>query len=119
VKRFSKKLGIGLDGDIYISSGVGKELKQAGDFYAAQKRKTGLEFLEKIYSNVQDIIEFPKAFSKHSGNNLKCIANRFHFIVFNQIKKKGIFIAAITYLFLKLGYWRENLNQQKAETTYE
>ena len=85
------------------------ELNQAVYFYEDQQSMLGLEFLEEVYSTIQRIIEFPKAFSKQSKNTRKCLTNRFPFAVIYQDKKEEIFIAAIAHLARKPGYWKERL----------
>ncbi len=88
------------------------ELNQAVDFYEGQSRMLGSEFLEEVYSAIQLIIEFPKAFPKQSTNTRRCLINRFPFSVIYQIKKDEIFITAVAHLARKPGYWRERLISQ-------
>lgn len=83
------------------------ELNHSVDFYEARQPKLGLEFLEEIYSTIQLIIEFPKAFPKQSKNTRKCLINRFPFAVIYQIKPDEIFIVAIAHLSRKPGFWKK------------
>ncbi|HEX9652687.1 MAG TPA: type II toxin-antitoxin system RelE/ParE family toxin [bacterium] len=66
------------------------ELNHSVDFYEARQAKLGLEFLEELYSTIQRIIEFPKAYSKQSKNTRRCLTNRFPFAVIYQIRPKKV-----------------------------
>ena len=85
------------------------ELNHSVDFYEARQAKLGLEFLEELYSTIQRIIEFPKAYSKQSKNTRRCLTNRFPFAVIYQIRPNEIFVVAIAHLARKPGYWKERL----------
>ena len=86
-----------------------KEINQSFDFYDKQNNKLGTEFLEEVYSTIQRIIEFPKAFPKYSKNTRKCLTNRFPFAVIYQHTKDEIFIVAVAHLLRKPGFWKERL----------
>lgn len=81
------------------------ELINSIDYYEEQQSKLGLKFLEEIYSSIQRIIEFPSSHPVYSKNTRKCIISKFPFAVIYQIRKDEIFIAAITHLSRKPGYW--------------
>ncbi len=85
------------------------ELNYAVDFYEGRHAELGVEFLEEVYSTIQRIIEFPKAFPKQSKKTRKCLVNRFPFAVIYQIRESEIFIVAIAHLSRKPGYWKERL----------
>ena len=86
------------------------ELYQTIDYYQEQNVRLGFEFLEEIYSTVQRIIEFPKAFPSLSKNTRRCITNRFPFAVIYKVRLNEIFIVAITHLARKPGYWKKRIS---------
>jgi len=86
------------------------ELYQTIDYYQEQNARLGFEFLEEIYSTVQRIIEFPKAFPSLSKNTRRCITNRFPFAVIYKVRLNEIFIVAITHLARKPGYWKKRIS---------
>jgi plasmid stabilization system protein ParE len=85
------------------------ELNHSVDFYEERQTRLGLEFLEEVYSAIQLIIEFPKAFPKQSKNTRKCLVNRFPFAIIYQIKPDEIFIVAIAHLSRKPGFWKKRV----------
>ena len=85
------------------------ELINSVDYYEKQQPKLGLKFLEEIYSSIHRIIEFPSSHPVYSNNTHKCITSKFPFAIIYQIRKNEIFIAAITHLSRKPGYWGDRV----------
>lgn len=54
-----------------------KELAQAIAYYEDCQEELGTEFLEEVYSTIQRILTFPKAWSTLSKNSRRCLAHRF------------------------------------------
>lgn len=83
------------------------ELTQAVEFYQTREINLGAEFLDEVFGAIARIVEYPQAFPNFSPNTRKCLVNRFPFAIIYQIRKKEIFIIAITHLSRKPGYWKE------------
>jgi plasmid stabilization system protein ParE len=71
------------------------ELNEATDYYEECCPLLGGEFLREVYSAIQRIIVFPKAWSQISKNTRRCLVNRFPYGVIYQIVEDEIFIIAI------------------------
>lgn len=87
------------------------ELTQAIDFYQTKEINLGAEFLDEVFGAIARIVEYPQAFPNFSPNTRKCLINRFPFAIIYQIRKKEIFIIAITHLSRKPGYWKERIGK--------
>lgn len=72
-----------------------KELLKAINYYEECQPGLGLEFAKEVYSTVQRITHFPKAWSKLSENTRRCLTNRFPFGVIYQIVEEETLIIAI------------------------
>jgi hypothetical protein len=86
-----------------------RELFKAIDYYEGCKDGLGLEFTKEVYSTIQRIVHFPKAWSKLSKNTRRCFTNRFPYGVVYQIANHEIIIIAIMQLNKKPDYWRKRL----------
>lgn len=75
-----------------------KELTDSIDYYEGKSTGLGLEFSEEIYSSIQRILQFPKAWTKISPNCRRCITQRFPYGIIYQIKEDEILIVAIMQL---------------------
>lgn len=87
------------------------ELTQAVEFYQTREINLGAEFLDEVFGAIARIVEYPQAFPNFSPNTRKCLINRFPFAIIYQIRKKEIFIIAITHLSRKPGYWKERIGK--------
>ncbi len=83
-----------------------KELTKAIIYYKECQKGLGTEFLEEIYSTIQRITTFPKAWPMLSINSRRCLTNRFPYGVIYEIKSNiSIRIIAIMQLNQKPNYW--------------
>ncbi len=87
------------------------ELNEATDYYEACRPGLGAEFVREVYSAIQRIILFPKAWSKISKNTRRCLANRFPYGIIYQIVKDEILIIAINQLNRKPRDFRNRLKK--------
>lgn len=83
-----------------------KELNQAVDYYNDCQPMLGWDFAQEVYSTIQNILAYPKAWTQLSKNTRRCLVNRFPFGVIYQIKENDIFIIAVMQLNRKPGYWQ-------------
>ncbi len=84
-----------------------EEFTEAINYYEECQEGLGLEFAKEIYSAIQRIIRFPKAWSKLSENTRRCLVNRFPYGVIYSIFENEIFIIAVTQLNREPGYWEK------------
>ena len=70
----------------------------------------GLEFSKEIYSTIQRILQFPKAWSKISQNCRRCITQRFPYGIIYHVKEDEILIVSIMQLNKKPRSWDKFLN---------
>jgi plasmid stabilization system protein ParE len=81
------------------------ELNEAIDYYEELQSDLGLEFAKEIFSSIQRVIEFPKAWSPLSLNTRRCLVNRFPYGIIYQILDNEILIIAVMQLNRKPSYW--------------
>jgi hypothetical protein len=84
-----------------------KEFNEAIEYYNSCEENLGFNFAEEIFTSIQRIISFPKAFAKLSKNTRRCLTNKFPFGVIYQIKSDIIYIIAISHLHKKPNYWQK------------
>ena len=82
------------------------ELNEAIDYYEELQSDLGLEFAKEIFSSIQRVIEFPKAWSQLSLNTRRCLVNRFPYGIIYQILDNEILIIAVMQLNRKPSYWK-------------
>jgi len=83
------------------------ELNEAVDYYDACQDGLGLEFAWEIQATIDNIREFPHAWTPLSQNTRRCLLRRFPYGVVYQYKGGEIIIVAIMQLNRKPDYWRE------------
>ena len=86
-----------------------EELNQAVDYYNHCQPLLGWDFAREVYSAVQNILAYPRAWTPLSKNTRRCLVNRFPFGVIYQIKKKEVLIIAVMQLNRKPGYWQTRI----------
>lgn len=87
-----------------------KELNDAIDYYNECQDGLGFEFVEEVYSSIQNILLFPHAWNPLSPNTRRCMTNRFPYGVIYQITAEEIFIIAVMQLNREPGYWKNRGN---------
>jgi toxin ParE1/3/4 len=87
-----------------------KELAQAIVFYEDCQEGLGTEFLEEVYSTIQRILAFPKAWSTLSEYSRRCLTNRFPYgIIYQIINDNSIRILSVMQLNKKPDYWGKRI----------
>ena len=89
-----------------------EELNKAIEYYEDMSPGLGLEFSEEVYSTIQRILQFPKAWSKISKNCRRCITQRFPYGIIYYNTGKKIIIIAIMQLNEKPKNWDNRINTQ-------
>ena len=86
-----------------------KELTDSIDYYEDNNPGLGLEFSKEVYSTIQRILQFPKAWTKISQNCRRCITQRFPYGIIYHIKEDEILIVSIMQLNQKSKRWDERI----------
>ena len=86
-----------------------KELTESIDYYEDNNPGLGLEFSKEVYSTIQRILQFPKAWTKISQNCRRCITQRFPFGIIYHIKEDEILIVSIMQLNQKPKSWDDRI----------
>ncbi|MHA1255532.1 MAG: type II toxin-antitoxin system RelE/ParE family toxin [Promethearchaeota archaeon] len=87
-----------------------RELTESINYYEDNSPGLGLEFSKEIYSTIQRILQFPKAWSKISQNCRRCITQRFPYGIIYHVKEDEILIVSIMQLNKKPRSWDKFLN---------
>ena len=87
-----------------------EELNDSIDYYEDKSPGLGLEFSKEIYSTIQRILQFPKAWSKISKNCRRCITQRFPYGIIYQVKEVEILIVSIMQLNQKPKSWDKHID---------
>jgi plasmid stabilization system protein ParE len=85
------------------------EFNEAIDYYDDCQAGLGKEFAKEIFSTIQHILQFPKAWSKLSENTRRCLTRRFPYGVIYQTFDEEILIIAVMQLNRKPGYWQDRM----------
>ena len=86
-----------------------KELTDSIDYYEDNNPGLGLEFTKEVYSTIQRILQFPKAWTKISQNCRRCITQRFPYGIIYHIKEDEILIVSIMQLNQKPKSWDDRI----------
>ena len=85
------------------------ELREAIQFYEAQRSGLGKEFRGEIQSTLERIKHFPDAWSSLSKNTRRCRTRRFPYGVIYRVKSEEILVVAIAHLHRRPEYWKDRL----------
>jgi hypothetical protein len=83
------------------------ELNEAVDYYDGCQEGLGLEFAKVVYAAIENICQYPLAWTPLSRNTRRCLLNRFPYGVVYQSKGDVIIIIAVMQLSRKPDYWRK------------
>jgi hypothetical protein len=83
------------------------ELNEAVDYYDGCQEGLGLEFAKVVYAAIENICQYPLAWTPLSRNTRRCLLNRFPYRVVYQSKGDVIIIIAVMQLSRKPDYWRK------------
>ena len=83
------------------------ELNEAVDYYDGCQEGLGLEFAKVVYAAIENICQYPLAWTPLSRNTRRCLLNRFPYGVVYQCKGDVIIIIAVMRLSRKPDYWRK------------
>jgi len=83
------------------------EFFEAINYYEECEVGLGYDFSIEIYSSIQNIIEYPKAWPVLEVNIRRYLTNRFPFGILYTIEENEIFILAVMHLHRPPGYWKQ------------
>jgi len=86
-----------------------KEFAASIDYYESIYSGLGLEFSEEVYSTIQRILLYPKAWVKISNKCRRCITHRFPYGIIYQIKNDEILIVSVMQLNQKPKKWEDRI----------
>nr|MDO8109796.1 type II toxin-antitoxin system RelE/ParE family toxin [Candidatus Sigynarchaeota archaeon] len=86
-----------------------KEMTEAVQFYEAQAKGLGVEFLSEVERAIQSIRETPETWPILEGDLRRRLLRRFPFGILYRIEADKILIIAVAHLRRKPGYWKERL----------
>ena len=83
------------------------ELQDAIAYYEKCQEELGLDFAAEVYSAINRVIAYPKAWPVlHNGNERRCQTERFPFGIIYSEQLEGIYVLAIMHLHKEPGYWK-------------
>jgi hypothetical protein len=85
------------------------ELNTAIDYYEKCKIGLGLEFTNEVYTTIQRILNFPKAWQILDKDIRRCLTNKFPFGIIYYQKDNKIIILAVMQLNRKPNYWDDRI----------
>jgi plasmid stabilization system protein ParE len=85
------------------------ELREAIQFYEAQRSGLGTEFRDEIQSTLERIKHFPEAWSPLSKNTRRCRTHRVPYGVIYRVKSEEILVVAIAHLHRRPEYWKDRI----------
>ena len=85
-----------------------REFIEAINYYEEREDGLGYAFSVGIYSAVQNILDYPKAWPIFEDDIRRCLANRFPYGVLYSIEENGhILLVAIMNLNRAPDYWKD------------
>ncbi|MBI4331102.1 MAG: type II toxin-antitoxin system RelE/ParE family toxin [Chloroflexi bacterium] len=83
------------------------ELNETVKYYDGCQEGLGLEFAKEVHATIENICQFPLAWTPLSHNTRRCLLKRFPYGVVYQSKGDHIIIIAVMQLNRKPDYWRK------------
>ncbi|MBI4595195.1 MAG: type II toxin-antitoxin system RelE/ParE family toxin [Candidatus Tectomicrobia bacterium] len=83
------------------------EFNEAVDYYDGTQEDLGLEFAEEVYTTIENICQFPLAWTPFSQNTRRCLLKRFPYGEVYQSRGNEIIIMAVMQLNRKPDYWHK------------
>jgi len=85
------------------------ELKHAIDYYESCSKGLGYDFAVEVYSTIEQIVAYPKAWMILEEEVRRCQTRRFPYGVLYTQEPEGIFILAVMHLHRNPGYWKHRM----------
>ena len=89
------------------------ELNAAVDYYEGINPGLGYEFAVEVYSTIEKIISFPKAWPELENEIRRCQTQRFPYGVLYILSEDVIFILAVMHLHRDPAYWKGRIQRDQ------
>jgi hypothetical protein len=86
------------------------EFNQAIDYYENCAEGLGYDFAVEVYSAIERIIAYPKAWMILAEGVRRCMTRRFPYGVLYTEEPKNIFILAVMHLHRDPDYWNHRIS---------
>jgi hypothetical protein len=83
------------------------EFFAASQYYEGCEKGLGADFMIEVYSAIQNVMDYPAAWTILDGDVRRYLINRFPFAVVYSIEPSGIFILAVMNLHRDPDYWKQ------------
>ena len=77
------------------------------EYYEHCSSGLGYDFALEVYSTIQNILKYPRAWPMFGDGMRRCQTRRFPCGVVYSIKRNEIFILAVMHLRREPGYWKK------------
>ena len=85
------------------------EFKHAIDYYESCSKGLGYDFAVEVYSTIEQIVAYPKAWMILEEEVRRCQTRRFPYGVLYTQEPDGIFILAVMHLHRNPDYWKHRV----------
>ena len=86
------------------------EFNQAIDYYEDCAEGLGYDFAVEVYSAIERIISYPKAWSIMAEDVRRCMTRRFPYGILYIEESENIFILAVMHLHRDPDYWKRRIS---------
>jgi toxin ParE1/3/4 len=86
-----------------------REFLEAVEYYEHNESGLGYDFSIEIFSAIQNIVNYPRAWPIISEDIRRCLTKRFPYGVLYTIYQEDIVILAIMHLRRRPDYWKDRL----------
>jgi plasmid stabilization system protein ParE len=87
-----------------------RELRDAVQYYEAQRRGLGAEFRSEVRATIERIKNFPEAWRSLGPNTRRCRLHRFPYGVIYQASADRLLIVAVAHLHRDPRHWKDRLS---------
>ena len=82
------------------------EFFEAINYYEECEVGLGYDFSIEVYSAIQNILDYPKAWPILEDDIRRCLTNRFPYGILYSIEENEVFILAVMHLHRSPDYWK-------------
>jgi hypothetical protein len=83
-----------------------EEFYAAIDYYEDREIGLGYDFSTEVFTAINNIINYPKAWPVVEDDVRRCLVNRFPFAGLSNVDHEGIFILAVMHQRRHPDYWK-------------
>ncbi len=86
------------------------EFNQAIDYYENYAEGLGYDFAVEVYSAIERIVAYPKAWTTLTEDVRRCLTRRFPYGVLYTEEPESIFLLAVMHLHRDPDYWKHRIS---------